>query len=103
MDDLGTIGNVTVPTEFLLTYPIFGVFIGDILKKLDLTGWILSVNMISAGILACWIGTWDPITFILGMEIGAASTGIHGLRKQLNLRQGNNTQNISTPQNVNKV
>lgn len=66
-----------------LLYPIVGLFLGDILHKLKLSGWILPVNMLACGILVFAAGYRDMWSFILGMEIGAAATGIHGIRKQV--------------------
>lgn len=72
-----------VPEELVLAYPIVGVFLGDVLKRLGFSGWILPVNMLVGGILACSMDYWDIMTFIYGMELGAAATGLHGIRKKI--------------------
>lgn len=73
-----------LPENVVLAWPIVAVFVGDIAKRLGLKDWIIGINMGLGGLVAMWLsGNWSPMTFILGMELGAAGTGVHKLRQRV--------------------
>jgi hypothetical protein len=73
----------------LAAWPIVGMFIGDLLKRLKLNDWLIPINMSIGGILACLMlegaqpgaSGWTLPNFFIGMAIGSGASGLHGLRK----------------------
>jgi hypothetical protein len=70
-----------VPQDLIFAYSVVGMFVGDLFKKFGLSGWIPYVNAMIGGLLACWFIDWTLMSFIIGMNVGLAATGLHGVRK----------------------
>lgn len=75
--------NPDLQQNMILFYPVVALLIGDVLQKMKLSGWIIPVNTVLGGFLACQLGLWNFTTFLQGVLYGAAATGLHGARKQI--------------------
>ncbi len=73
-----------IPEGAQYAVPVFAMFLGDIMKKLKLTDWIITANaVLGAVIVASMVDSWGWETLAQGLTLGLAGTGLHGARKMV--------------------